>query len=51
MLLLAHNLAKPVRRKMCFNEAVIVICTLVQKGNGGLCSKKKIQNKQGKYIY
>lgn len=48
-LLVAHNLAKSVRRKMCFNDPVIVICTLVQKGNGGLCSKKK--KKKGKYIY
>lgn len=51
MLLVAHNLAKPVRRKMCRNEPVIVICTLVQRGNGGLCSKKKKKiTKQGKYI-
>lgn len=52
VLLVAHNLAKPIRRKMCFNGPVIVICTLVQGGNGGLCSKgKKKKQQQCKYIY
>lgn len=41
MLLEAHNSAKPVRRKICCNEPVIVICTPVQRGSAGLCSKKK----------
>jgi len=34
MLLVAHKLAKSIRTKMCCDESVILIWTLVQRGSG-----------------